>query len=183
MIKMQLMKIYRLNIISLMKKNGKIVGIAINKLAETEGVLDINFPLKLSAGFYDDGSAVSTEEEADRVVEYGETDGWLWRKWESGIAECRKTVTVSTAISTAWGTMYVGTTKMSRQSYPFVFTAKPLEVASVTTASNAVWLFPESGGNGVNGAYQTAISNVCRPSAVSAAGTYYITIDAKGKWK
>ena len=171
------------HIISMMKKNGKIVGMAINKLAETEGVLDINFPLKLSAGFYDDGSAVSADEEADRVVEYGETDGWLWRKWESGIAECRKTVTVSTAISTAWGTMYVGTTKMSRQSYPFVFTAKPLEVASVTTASNAVWLFPESGGNGVNGAYQTAIYNVCRPSAVSTAGTYYITIDAKGKWK
>lgn len=169
--------------ISLMKKNGKIVGMAINKLAETEGVIDLGFPLKLSAGLYDGGSLASNDEEVDRVVEYGETDGWLWRKWESGRAECRKTVTVSTAISTAWGTMYVGTTKMSRQSYPFVFTAKPLEVASVTTASNAVWLFAESGGNGVNGAYQTAIYNVCRPSAVSAAATYYITIDAKGKWK
>lgn len=169
--------------ISLMKKNGKIVGMAINKLAEIEGVLDLGFPLKLSAGLYDDGSLASTDEEGDHVVDYGETDGWLWRKWESGRAECRKTVTVSTAISTAWGTMYVGTTKMSRQSYPFVFAAKPMEVASLTTAANAVWLFPESGGNGVNGAYQTAIYNVCRPSAVSAAGTYYITIDAVGRWK
>lgn len=169
--------------ISLMKKNGKIVGMAINKLAEIEGVFDLGFPLKLSAGLYDDGSADSTDEEADRVVECGEKDGWTYRKWESGRAECRKTVTVSTAISTAWGTMYVGTTKMSRQSYPFVFAAKPLEVASLTSAANAVWLFPESGGNGVNGAYQSAIYNVCRPSAVSAAGTYYITIDAVGKWK
>lgn len=169
--------------ISLMKKDGKVVGMAINKLAEIEGVIDLGFPLKLSAGLYDDGSLASTDEEADQVVEYGETDGWLWRKWASGRAECRKTVTVSTAISTAWGTMYVGNTKMSRQSYPFVFAAKPLEVASLTTAANAVWLFPESGGNGVNGAYQTAIYNVCRPSAVSAAGTYYITIDAVGKWK
>lgn len=172
--------------ISLMKKNGKIVGMAINKLAEIEGVFDLGFPLKLSAGLYDDGSLASTDEEdeeADRIVACGETDGWLWRKWESGRAECRKTVTVSTAISTAWGTMYVGTTKMSRQSYPFVFTAKPMEVASLASAANAVWLFPESGGNGINGAYQSAIYNVCRPSAVSAASTYYITIDAVGKWK
>ena len=170
--------------ISLMKKDGKIVGMAINKLAEIEGVLDLGFPLKLSAGIYDDGNVVAYgETEGDSVVEYGDKDGWTYRKWSSGIAECRKTVAVSTAISTAWGSMYVGATKMSRQSYPFVFTAKPMEVASLTTATNAVWLFPESGGNGVNGAYQSAIYNVCRPSAVSAAATYYITIDAVGKWK
>ena len=170
--------------ISLMKKNGKIVGMAINKHAEIEGVLDLGFPLKLSAGIYDDGNVVAYgETDGDSIVECGETDGWLWRKWASGRGECRKTVTVSTAISTAWGTMYVGTTKMSRQSYPFVFTAKPMEVASVASAANSVWLFPESGGNGINGAYQSAIYNVCRPSAVSASSTYYITIDAVGKWK
>ena len=170
--------------ISLMKKGGKIVGMAINKTAELEGVLDIGFAVKFSGGVYDDGSVVAYDETGgDSVVESGISDGWTYKKWESGIAECRKTVTVSTAISTAWGTMYVGTTKMSRQSYPFVFTEKPKEVASVTTAANAVWLFPESGGNGVNGAYQSAIYNVCRPSAVSAAANYYITIDAIGKWK
>ena len=166
------------------KKNGKIVGMAINKLAEVEGVLDIGWPLKLSGGIYDDGNIVAYgETDGDSVVEFGEKDGWIYRKWESGVAECRKTVTVSTAVSTAWGTMYVGTTKMSRQSYPFVFTAKPMEEASLTSAANAVWLFPESGGNGVNGAYQSAIYNVCRPSAVSAAANYYITIDAIGRWK
>ena len=170
--------------ISLMKRNGDIVGIAVNKVAEHEGYFDIGMPVLFSGGVAE-GSAMPVQDtdEVDTVVEQGTQDGWTYRKWSSGIAECRKTVTVSTAISTAWGTMYVGTTKMSRQSYPFVFTAKPLEVASVTTASNAVWLFAESGGNGVNGAYQTAIYNVCRPSAVSAAATYYITIDAVGKWK
>lgn len=170
--------------ISLMKKNGDIVGIAINKVAEHEGYFDIGMPVLFSGGVGDDGAMpVLDTDEGDMVVEQGTADGWTYRKWSSGMAECRKTVVISTAISTAWGTMYVGNTKMSRQSYPFVFTAKPLEVASVTTAANAVWLFAESGGNGVNGAYQTAIYNVCRPSAVSAAATYYITIDAKGRWK
>lgn len=170
--------------ISLLKKNGKIVGMAIDKIAELEGVFDIGFAVKFSGGLYDSGELMSNDEsDADFVVESGETDGWVYRKWNSGLAECRKTVTISTAISTAWGTMYVGTTKMSRQSYPFAFTGKPRELASVTSAANAVWLFTESGGNGVNGAYQTAIYNVCRPSAVSAAGTYYITIDAIGRWK
>lgn len=159
--------------VSLLKKNGKIVGMAFNKAAELEGVCDIGFAVKFSGGAYD----------GDCVVEQGESDGWFYRKWDSGIAECRKIVSVSTAISTAWGTMYVGTTKMSRQNYPLTFVAKPKEVASVTTGANAVWLFAESGGNGVNGAYQTAIYNVCRPTAVSAAATYYITIDVVGKWK
>ena len=170
--------------VSLLKKNGKIVGAAINKLAELEGVFDFGFAVKFSGGVYnDEGAVVAYGEEGDSIVEFGEKDGWTYRKWNSGVAECRKTVTVSTAISTAWGTMYVGNTKMGRQSYPFVFAAKPMEVASLTSAANAVWLFPESGGNGVNGAYQTAIYNVCRPSSVTAAGTYYITIDVIGKWK
>ena len=142
------------------------------------------FPIQYERSLYDQNGWTSWVcVRGDFVVERGESDGWTYLKWNSGRAECRKTVAVSTAISTAWGTMYVGTTKMSRQSYPFVFTEKPKEVASLTTAANAVWLFPESGGNGVNGAYQSAIYNVCRPSAVSAAATYYITIDAVGKWK
>lgn len=160
--------------ISLLKKSGKIAGMAINKIAEHEGVFDIGFAVKFSGGAYD----------GDVVVESGESDGWVYKKWASGLAECRKTVTVSTAISTAWGTaMYVGDTKMSRQSYPFVFTAKPRELASLTAASYAAILYAESGSNGVNGAYQSAIYNVCRPSAVSSAATYYITIDAIGMWK
>lgn len=121
--------------------------------------------------------------EQDYIVESGKTGIWYWRKWNSGIAECFGTVSVNTTINTAWGSMYVGNTKMSRQNYPITFITKPTETATLQSGANACWLFAESGGNGVNGGYATAIYNVCRPNAITASGTYYISIRALGYWK
>ena len=154
---------------SFLKKAGEVVGIAFGKVAEHEAV-DFGMPVK----FYGGG---------DVVVEQGQSNGWIYRKWQSGIMECQKTVTVSTAVTTAWGTMYVGATLMERQDYPVPFVSKPTEIASLASGANGVWLFAESSGRGVNGTHSTAIYNVCRPSAVSAAGTYYISIYATGRWK
>lgn len=116
----------------------------------------------------------------DFVTEQGTSNGWYYRKWKSGKGECWKTLTINTAINVGWGGVYAGATKMARQNYPFVFKSKPMETASVTTGSNAVWVFAESGGNGVNGAYASAIYNVCRPTAITTAADYYITIYAIG---
>jgi hypothetical protein len=120
---------------------------------------------------------------ADFVVEQGTSGIWNYRKWNSGLGECWGIVTVTTKIDTAWGSMYCGSTKMSRQNYPFTFTSKPSETASLTAGGSAAWMFPESSGNGVNGAYASAIYNVCRPSAVSTAQTFYINLHAVGRWK
>lgn len=154
---------------SFLKKAGEVVGIAFGKVAEHEAV-DFGMPVK----FYGGG---------DVVVEQGQTNGWIYRKWQSGIMECQKTVNISTAVTTAWGTMYVGATLMERQDYPVPFVSKPVEIASLASGANGVWLFAESSGRGVNGTHSTAIYNVCRPSAVSAAATYYISIYATGRWK
>jgi hypothetical protein len=157
-------------VFSLLKKDGKIAGMAVGKVAEEEGVFDIGWLPKLSGG-------------GDIVIEQGEKDGWFYRKWQSGIQECHKILEVKTTISKTWGSMYVGNTLMARQNYPFPFVSKPVEVASLTSGNPAAWLFAESQGNGVNGAYATAIYNVCRPTSNSTENTFYISLYATGRWK
>lgn len=115
----------------------------------------------------------------DFVVQEGTSGIWRYRKWASGMAECWGTVTVTTTVDVAWGSLYVGKTKMSRQNYPFQFNSKPKEVATLQAGNGAAWLFAESGGNGVNGAYASAIYNVCKPTS-DTSQTFYISIYAAG---
>ena len=86
----------------------------------------------------------------DYVIEQGEKDGWLYRNWHSGKGECWKTITITSAIDQAWGVLYGAGTKMTRQNYPFPFKTKPIENASLQSSGAACFLYPESGGDGVN---------------------------------
>ena len=119
--------------------------------------------------------------ELDYIVEQGTKNGWDYKKWNSGKAECWKIVEHTTAVSTAWGSMYMGTAS-SRQTYPFVFTAKPMEQATLQAGSYQGILFPEKDGNGVNGTNSSARYNICRPSSV-ASSTFYISLYVVGNWK
>lgn len=155
---------------SMLKKDGKVVGMAFGKVAEYENTFDIGWPVKFSGG-------------GDCVVEQGEKDGWTYRKWDSGVMECWKIVSVTTAIDKAWGSMYVGSTTMARQSYPFPFTSKPVENVTLQNGWYDAWVFATSDGNGVNGGYASAIYNVCRPAAVSGTSDYYFSFHCIGKLK
>ena len=119
--------------------------------------------------------------ELDYPIEQGTKDGWFYRNWKSGKGECWKVLQVNTTINTAWGSLYVGDNKMTRQNYPYPFKSKPVEVANVAAGSNAAWLFAESNGNGVNGTYASAIYNICRPTATATTQTFYIMLYAYGE--
>lgn len=112
----------------------------------------------------------------------GESDGWYYRKWSDGRAECWKTLTHSTNITVEWGALYHGTSTI-RQTYPFSFVDKPVETVSLTAGSYQAILFPEKNGNGVNGASASACYNVCRPSSITSSVTFYINFYVQGKWK
>ena len=116
----------------------------------------------------------------DFIIEQGTSGIWNYRKWNSGYAELWGVVSVNTAVNTAWGSMYVGSTKMSRQGYPWTFKSQPHEMASVRSGSNAVWVYAESGGNGTNSTTQTAVYNICRPSAITSSSNYHILIQVAG---
>ena len=119
----------------------------------------------------------------DFIVEEGTSNGWTYRKWNSGLAECWKILTHTTTMDSAWGALYCGKTLMSRQSYPFTFAEKPVEIVNLLASGNAGWLTPESGGNGMNGQYATAIYNVVRPNSVSTAQTFNFDFYVRGRWK
>ena len=118
------------------------------------------------------------------ITTQGTTGMWTYRKWSDGVSECWGTTTLNTTITTAWGSMYVGTSKMTRLNYPSgLFTAKPVENVTVQSSSNTVWVFAESGTNGVNDTSTSAIYNVCRPNQITASSSYYLSFYVRGRWK
>ena len=155
---------------SLMKKNGDIVGIAINKVAEHEGYFDVGMPVMFSGG-------------GDTVVEQGEKNGWIYRKWESGVMECWTKVSHTTKLNTSWGGMYVGNPSLPRQSYPFPFVSPPVETVTVQTGWYMGMPYADINGNGTNGTYATAIYNIASLSQVNDNITVYFSISAVGRWK
>lgn len=145
---------------------------------------NFNVPVSIKRDLTVTGNIITGGNAVPTIVAQGTVGMWTYRKWSDGVAECWGISTVSTAITTAWGSMYVGNTKMSRLNYPSeLFIAKPVEMVTVQSPSNAVWVFAESGTNGVNDISTSAIYNVCRPTQITAASTYYLSFYIKGKWK
>jgi hypothetical protein len=70
---------------------------------------------------------------ADYIVSQGITDGWIWRKWNSGVAECwfsgisdiSAQATIDAGLYCAWGTL----------DFPFLFDSAPVVTYSVTATN------------------------------------------------
>lgn len=133
---------------------------------------DFNFNVPVSIG----GVVI------DYIVEQGESDGWTYRKWNSGKAECWKILTLNTAATTAWGALWRGDSFTERQNYPFKFVSKPVENVTLQSGSIGAWAISANDGNGVNGAYASARYTVCRPASTISA-EYYLSFYVIGKWK
>ena len=114
------------------------------------------------------------------VTEQGEKDGWTYRKWSNGEAECWKMVEHTTSVTNTWGSMYYGT-DVERQNYPFPFSSKPFEQVTMLCGGNAAWLCCE--GWGVNGSWASAIYSIISPVVVSDAQTYYLNYYIKGNYE
>ena len=118
--------------------------------------------------------------EIDYIVEQGTKNGWSYRKWNSGKGECWKILTVNMAVDRAWGSLYISDS-ISRQNYPFPFINKPVE--NVTIQGNApVWIITGSNGNGVNGAYASAMYHLMSPGSAASA-EHYISYYCIGNWR
>lgn len=119
----------------------------------------------------------------DYIVEQGIKNGWTYRKWQSGIAECWKTVSFTSTLDALWGSGIYSSGKTARQTYPFAFAEKPTETAALLSSNYSVWLYVDNSGDGVNTTTQSARYGALRPSAVSTEGTFYIELTVKGRWK
>lgn len=62
---------------------------------------------------------------ADFIVEQGTTNGWSWRKWNGGIAECWCTLSLTVdGWTSVTANLYYSTIKPSL-TFPFVFSKVP----------------------------------------------------------
>lgn len=120
--------------------------------------------------------------EIDYIVEQGYINGWTYRKWNGGLAECWYSLRHNTAMSNQWNNLFVGSAT-PRINYPFVFTSRPIENVTLLSSSYACFLYAESGNKGINGQYATAQYNVARTAAVTEASDVYLNFYVLGKWK
>lgn len=117
----------------------------------------------------------------DYVVEQG-TDGiWTYRKWNSGIAECWGQETSSTAISTAWGAIYIGS--MPARAFPTgLFTKITTINKSIKCLSGySAWLITYTSGD--YNTTDTGVTEIARPTSVTSQCSFNVSYHAIGSWK
>lgn len=117
---------------------------------------------------------------SDYVVEQGVSNGWTYRKWNSGFAECETTQELTLSGTGAlWKTPIYGYTNIPRLSYPFTFAETPKEVVSAKGGVNAFWLYKQAGGD--NSPTQAGLYALVKVDAFTNGSTANISYIVKGK--
>lgn len=149
---------------------------AYNSTATPSNSVSVCLPIKIYGIKYE-RVAPPQLDASDYVVEQGISGIWTYRKWNSGIAECWGRYSASTAISTAWGSIYYG--GVSLPNYPFSFTALPSRHATLDTPGGLAWIVPNS--------TNTTVSNPGGMFVFSAGSNASvgcnISVYAIGRWK
>lgn len=84
---------------------------------------------------FEEGIGIGDATVADFVIEQGITDGWTWRKWSSGMAECWGTPTFRSGVWSGENNLYYIVKSLPLPSG--VFATEPKIVPSVTRAGGA----------------------------------------------
>lgn len=134
-------------------------------------------------------AAVVEDPAADYIIEQStkttgsgnSTANWVYRKWNSGIAECWCRKHIQTGVSTAWGGLYVsGALPHTNIVWPINFIDIP--VANITIAPNASGAFLIAGGSTNLTATNTGGYEIARGTSLSS-GNFYINYYGIGQWK
>lgn len=143
---------------------------------------NFNVPVNFSAGYTQTVSAIDdTPVASDFIVEQGTSGDWTYRKWNSGIAECWARIAVNTAVSTAWGGLYVsGALSATNLTFPFTFTAIPMINVNLSGSGSGAFLI--ASGSASSSTTKTGIYEIARGNTAAAAN-YGINYDIKGRWK
>lgn len=104
-------------------------------------VLETLNPVRLAGGI----ESIRGLPFADFPIEQGETNGWIWRKWASGRAECYKVVRLSDVkVSTQYGSSY-RSERIAGEPLPFAFTGRVYDIVDVATTELTAWPVTYSG--------------------------------------
>lgn len=112
----------------------------------------------------------------DAIVEQGQTNGWTWRKFANGIAECWRRVSQIVDITNSKGMMYYGVCQ--DVTYPFTFAEVPVCHTSVE-CRNILLI----GSFGI--AVTTKPSQICvfKPQDANPEEELTVVYHAIGRWK
>lgn len=112
----------------------------------------------------------------------GETDGWYWRKYSDGIAECwRRVKNEKRDITTQFGSMYYG--NCDEVEFPFSFYSAPVVNATVESGAALILMsWQGTDGNGTTTAKKPASYRVVRPTTITDT-SFTITYHVIGRWK
>ncbi len=137
---------------------------------------DFNFNVPVNAPSMNLGGV-----ELDYIVEQGTKDGWLYRKWNSGVMECWCRLQVTTDVSTAWGSFYIsGAISRTNLTYPYAFTEIPhLTVSLIPFGVHGMVMAP---GSTYGSATQTGAFEIARGISTTDA-QFLIAYHAIGSWK
>ena len=120
---------------------------------------------------------------SDYITAQGETNGFTWRKWASGVAECWKMHTdTGVKIQTAWGSVFESSA-YGAITYPSgLFTATPCCTITPNGSPDGKTTLGLEIGN-VGTATKTPQWNYTRGTASTSGQTINVAIYAIGKWK
>lgn len=134
--------------------------------------------LDVVGGFILDGVSV------DYIIQQGTSGIWTYRLWDSGIAECWGSKSVSVPVASAWGNVYTsGSLSALNISYPFTFKELPTLTASLSCSGVGAILMVPGGSSQPASVSSTGLFEICRGTAVANNATYTVNYHAIGKWK
>ena len=134
--------------------------------------------------WYDGSLTLPRVNHNDMVIEWGEKDGWTYRKWSSGIAECWCSKTLENVpITTAWGNLFVtGAIEETNINLPFEFAQVPLITVTPQTVSGcSAFMVLNSAEGNMSSKTQTGTYEFVRGN--SATIKVNICYEVKGRWK
>lgn len=118
----------------------------------------------------------------DAIISEGETDGWSWRKYANGTAECwRRVKNAARDINTQFGSMYYA--NCDEVTFPFGFYTAPVVNATVESGTALILMtWQGTDGNGTTTATKPSSYRVMRPTTITGAA-FTIAYHAIGRWK
>lgn len=154
-----------------------------------DGVLSVEVPIRIIPLFdwsnedfnFNIPISFNGQKMNDFVVEQGTYNGWSYRLWDSGQAECWRRLQITTAVSSSWGGLYTsGSLASTNLSYPFEFVETPvLSVSLMPFGSGGLIM---ATGNGYGSATQTGPFEIARGTSLSS-GQFLLAYHARGKWR
>lgn len=120
-----------------------------------------------------------TEPEIDYVVDYGTDQGWHYKKWHSGRAECYGSIDITTTILENIGSVYANKNEIERTKYPFAFKDVPVEIATLQSPGGLIWLASKE----KNTKSKIAQYSLISPDNQANAATYRINFLVSGFWR